>query len=101
VKADDIGRGPWLRQLNNRGSQSRRRGGGRDPAAVRVGGELLDSRAPPGVPGVLYGHHLKIDENAREQYRGRPYFDRTAEFCALYDEVSFDAGYAGENTVTA
>jgi predicted HD phosphohydrolase len=39
----------------------------------------------------FYGHHLKIDENAREQYRGSPYFDRTAEFCALYDEISFDA----------
>ena len=29
----------------------------------------------------FYGHHLKIDENAREQYRGSPHFDRTAEFC--------------------
>ena len=36
----------------------------------------------------FYGHHLKIDENAREQYRGSPHFDRTAEFCTLYDEVS-------------
>ena len=24
------------------------------------------------------------------------HFDRTAEFCALYDEVSFDAGYRSE-----
>ena len=30
-----------------------RRGGGRGPAAVRVGGEPLDARAPPGVPGIL------------------------------------------------
>jgi len=48
----------------------------------------------------FYGHHLKIDENAREQYRASPYFDRTAEFCALYDEVSFDAGYASEPMAT-
>ena len=48
----------------------------------------------------FYGQHLKIDENAREQYRGSPYFDRTAEFCALYDEVSFDAGYASEPMAT-
>ena len=25
----------------------------------------------------FYGHHLKIDENAREQYRDSPHFDRT------------------------
>jgi predicted HD phosphohydrolase len=49
----------------------------------------------------FYGHHLKIDENAREQYRGSPHFDRTAEFCALYDEVSFDAGYASEPMATS
>ena len=48
----------------------------------------------------FYGHHLKINENAREQYRGSPHFDRTAEFCALYDEVSFDAGYASEPMAT-
>jgi predicted HD phosphohydrolase len=31
-----------------------------------------------------------------EQYRGSPYFDRTAEFCVLYDEVSFDTAYPSE-----
>jgi hypothetical protein len=43
---------------------------------------------------------IKIDENAREQYRGSPHFDHTGQFCALYDEVSFDAGYASEPMVT-
>jgi len=54
------------------------------------------------VPGrPLQGRkRLKIDENAREQYRGSPYFDRTAEFCALYDEVSFDADYASDPMAT-
>ena len=44
----------------------------------------------------FYGRHLKIDPNARDQYRASPHFDRTAEFCALYDEVSFDGAYRTE-----
>ena len=48
----------------------------------------------------FYGSHLHVDPNARDQYRGSPYFDRTAEFCALYDEVSFDPGYPNEPMAT-
>jgi predicted HD phosphohydrolase len=48
----------------------------------------------------FYGSHLKIDPNARDQYRGSPHFDRTAEFCALYDEVSFDSAYRSEPITT-
>ena len=48
----------------------------------------------------FYGQHLGIDPNERERYRGNPYFDRTAEFCALYDEVSFDPAYASEPMAT-
>jgi hypothetical protein len=33
---------------------------------------------------------------AHGRYRSSPYFDRTGEFCALYDEVSFDAAYPSE-----
>ena len=44
----------------------------------------------------FYGQHLGIDPNERERYRESPYFDRTGEFCALYDEVSFDAAYPSE-----
>ena len=44
----------------------------------------------------FYGSHLKIDPNAREKYRGNPHFERTAEFCALYDEISFDPSYKSE-----
>ncbi|MCU0267842.1 MAG: HD domain-containing protein [Acidimicrobiales bacterium] len=44
----------------------------------------------------FYGTHLGIDPDAREAYRSSPYFDRTAEFCALYDEVSFDPDYDSE-----
>jgi predicted HD phosphohydrolase len=44
----------------------------------------------------FYGSHLGIDPNGRDQYRDSPYFDRTAEFCACYDEVSFDRDYRSE-----
>ncbi len=44
----------------------------------------------------FFGQHLQIDPNERDAYRDSPYFDRTAEFCALYDEVSFDPDYVSE-----
>jgi predicted HD phosphohydrolase len=48
----------------------------------------------------FYGSHLGIDPDARERYRDSPHFDRTAEFCALYDEVSFDPDYRCEPMTT-
>ena len=48
----------------------------------------------------FYGTHLGIDPNGRDAYRDSPYFDQTAEFCALYDEVSFDPDYANEPMAT-
>jgi predicted HD phosphohydrolase len=48
----------------------------------------------------FYGRHLGQDPNARERYRDSPYFDRTAEFCARYDEVSFDPDYGSEPMAT-
>ncbi len=48
----------------------------------------------------FYGSHLGIDPNAREQYRGSPHFDRTADFCARYDEISFDPAYQSEPMAT-
>ena len=35
-------------------------------------------------------HHLDMDRHIREQFRGHPYFERTAEFCELYDNPAFD-----------
>lgn len=34
-----------------------------------------------------------LDPDAREQFRGHPHFERTAEFCALFDQTSFDRTY--------
>jgi predicted HD phosphohydrolase len=48
----------------------------------------------------FYGQHLGIDPNERDEYRDSPHFERTAEFCATYDEVSFDPDYASEPMAT-
>ncbi|MFT6563889.1 MAG: putative HD phosphohydrolase [Actinomycetes bacterium] len=48
----------------------------------------------------FYGGGVGIDPNGREAFRDSPHFERTAEFCALYDEVSFDPDYANEPVET-
>jgi predicted HD phosphohydrolase len=40
-----------------------------------------------------YGHHVGLDRDARERYRGHPHFERTVEFCEKWDQVSFDPDY--------
>ncbi|HTN67287.1 MAG TPA: HD domain-containing protein [Burkholderiaceae bacterium] len=42
--------------------------------------------------GHYFFHHLGMDRDMREQFRGHPHFERTAEFCELYDNPAFDAG---------
>ena len=41
----------------------------------------------------FYGGNVGIDPNGRDAFRDSPYFEQTAEFCAKYDEVSFDPAY--------
>ena len=43
--------------------------------------------------GYYFFHFLGGDRDLREQYRDHPWFDHTAEFCAEYDQPSFDPGY--------
>jgi len=43
-----------------------------------------------------YGANVGIDPNGRNAYAGHPHFERTVEFTALYDEVSFDPSYVHE-----
>jgi predicted HD phosphohydrolase len=43
--------------------------------------------------GYYYWHHIGGNRLARERFRGSPYFEYTEEFCAKYDEVSFDIDY--------
>lgn len=44
----------------------------------------------------FYAANVGLDPDAREAFRTSPYFDQTAEFCARYDEVSFDPDYPSE-----
>jgi predicted HD phosphohydrolase len=43
--------------------------------------------------GYYFFHHLGLDRNLREQFRGQPWFDYTEEFCAKYDGPAFDPDY--------
>ena len=40
--------------------------------------------------GYYFFHHLGMDRDAREQFRGHPSFERTALFCERYDGPAFD-----------
>jgi predicted HD phosphohydrolase len=43
--------------------------------------------------GYYFFHHLGLDPDLREQFRGHEWFDYTAEFCQEYDQAAFDPGY--------
>ena len=43
--------------------------------------------------GYYFWHYLGRDRDAREQFRGHPGFERTARFCEIYDQNSFDPDY--------
>ncbi len=43
--------------------------------------------------GYYFFHHIGLDRNLREQYRGHPAFERTALFCERYDGPAFDPSY--------
>jgi predicted HD phosphohydrolase len=43
--------------------------------------------------GYYFFHHLGLDRNLRERFRGHPWFRDCAEFCEKYDQNSFDPEY--------
>ena len=43
--------------------------------------------------GYYFFHHIGLDRDLREQFRGHPHFEHCAQFCHLYDQSSFDPGY--------
>jgi predicted HD phosphohydrolase len=43
--------------------------------------------------GYYYFHHLGMDRDMREHYRGHQYFEACAEFCEKYDQAAFDPNY--------
>jgi predicted HD phosphohydrolase len=43
--------------------------------------------------GYYFFHHFDLDRNMRDRYRDHPYWRDCAEFCAKYDQNSFDPEY--------
>ncbi len=43
--------------------------------------------------GYYFFHHLGMDRNLREGFRGHPHFEATADFCHQYDQSAFDPAY--------
>ena len=43
--------------------------------------------------GYYYFHHYGQDRNARDRYRGHEHYDACVEFCARWDQFSFDPDY--------
>ena len=43
--------------------------------------------------GYYFFHHLGMNRDMREAFRGHEHFEDTARFCEQYDQSSFDPGY--------
>jgi predicted HD phosphohydrolase len=43
--------------------------------------------------GYFFFHHMGLDRNLRDRYRDHPLWQACADFCANYDQNSFDPGY--------
>ena len=43
--------------------------------------------------GYYFFHFLGLDKNMRDKYKDHKYFKKCAEFCAKYDQNSFDPDY--------
>jgi predicted HD phosphohydrolase len=43
--------------------------------------------------GYYFFEHLGLDKNMRDQFRGHPHFEYTAQFCHLFDQPAFDGAY--------
>jgi predicted HD phosphohydrolase len=69
----------------------------------QVAAELLKPYVSDDIHWIIRHHgifqmynHLSYPpekRNARDKYRGHPLFDATAEFCAKWDQASFDPDY--------
>ena len=40
--------------------------------------------------GYYFFQHIGLDRDLRDQFKGHPYYECTAEFCHLYDQAAFD-----------
>lgn len=46
--------------------------------------------------GYYYFHHAGMDRNVRDRWRDHEHYQATVDFCANYDQNSFDPGYDSE-----
>ena len=46
--------------------------------------------------GYYFFHHVGMDRNARDTYKGHPHYQACADFCADWDQASFDPDYDSE-----
>ena len=42
---------------------------------------------------IYYGDHVGANPNKRDAYMGEPYYQDCVDFCARWDQASFDPGY--------
>jgi predicted HD phosphohydrolase len=43
--------------------------------------------------GYYFFHYLDLDRNMRDEFRGYPHFEKTEEFCRLFDQTAFDTTF--------
>jgi predicted HD phosphohydrolase len=43
--------------------------------------------------GYYFFHFLGLDRDMRDKFRGHPHFERTEEFCRVFDQVAFDPNF--------
>jgi predicted HD phosphohydrolase len=43
--------------------------------------------------GYYFFHFLGLDRDLRDKFRDHPYFEKTEEFCRLFDQVAFDPDF--------
>jgi predicted HD phosphohydrolase len=43
--------------------------------------------------GYYFFHFFGADRDQREQFRGHPHFEYTAQFCHQFDQAAFDPNY--------
>jgi predicted HD phosphohydrolase len=46
--------------------------------------------------GYYYFHHVGMDRDARDHWRDHEHYQATVDFCANYDQNSFDPDYDSE-----
>jgi len=46
--------------------------------------------------GYYFFDYIGLDKNLRDNFKDHPYYEYTAQFCHLYDQMAFDPDYESE-----